>query len=370
MNTDVESIGQLTITQRAVLALGQQERETELIALAAKTVDIKTITNRDGYLQVKAARIALKNERVDLEKRAKVARDDATKFSKAVIAEEKRLIGLVEPEESRLQSIEDVWDAAIEAEKERLIQEEMARVKLLQDRIDQLRNPIWTAASASSFLLERLLELEQVEIDASFEELEQQARDAKDAGLKRLVDLYDAALAREAEQEKLQAEREELARLRAEDAERARVAREAQAKADAEAKAERERLEAAARQEREAEAAYMKAERDAEFARIAADRADNEKFAADRRAQLDAEEAQARAAREVEDARMAAERAEIAKREEAVRSAEAQRPVRGARGRIPSGQDLVELVAKTYQVTPKVALGWLLKIDWTQEKAA
>jgi hypothetical protein len=115
------------VSVRAAKALAMQDRETELVELAASTADITAITNPDGYKQVRSARLVLKNLRVDIQNAGKQAREDATAFQKAVIAEEKRLIKLIEPEETRLEALEVAEDERIAAVKQAEIDAEAAR---------------------------------------------------------------------------------------------------------------------------------------------------------------------------------------------------------------------------------------------------
>src|SRR5574337_24703 len=118
----------LTVAERAAIAIGAPAYEIALVDLVKESASLVQIKDKSGYQQAHSARMRLKGTRVEIQKRAKDAREDAQAFSKAVIAEEKRLIALVEPEEDRLQGLQDVWDAAREAEKQARIQAEEARV--------------------------------------------------------------------------------------------------------------------------------------------------------------------------------------------------------------------------------------------------
>ncbi|MGR3504901.1 MAG: hypothetical protein ACU0B7_03410 [Paracoccaceae bacterium] len=86
-------------------------KEAELRTLAdnCQSIDIKDLKT------VRDCRISLKNARVEITKTGKAMRDDATKFSRAVIAREKELIAIIEPEEQRLQKIEA--EAKLQAER-------------------------------------------------------------------------------------------------------------------------------------------------------------------------------------------------------------------------------------------------------------
>ena len=93
---------ELTVQARAAVALGSSKAEAELVELASKSKAIIAITNNDGRTECHTAAMVAKDARVNIEKAGKAAREDATAFSKAVIAEEKRLVDLIAPEEKRL----------------------------------------------------------------------------------------------------------------------------------------------------------------------------------------------------------------------------------------------------------------------------
>jgi hypothetical protein len=131
---------ELTMPQRVAVLLRSAEREATLKEMAGKSVTITTITNLAGYQQCHAARMVLKNQRIIIEKDGKAARDEANKFRAAVIAEEARLIGLIDPEESRLQAIQDAWDNEQKRIKEAKEEAERQRVAGIQARITRITN--------------------------------------------------------------------------------------------------------------------------------------------------------------------------------------------------------------------------------------
>lgn len=339
----------LTVQQRAVVALGYDaEKEKQLTDLALKTADIVTITNKDGREQVHAARMALKNTRLEIQRIGKQARDEATKFSKAVIAEENRLIALIEPEETRLQTVQDAWDAAREAERQAAIAAEQKRVADLHERVAELRGcRMLSPTSGSALIAEHIADVERITVDDSFQEFEQQAAEAKAAGLAWLRELHAKALEHEAEQARLKADREELARLRkAEEerqtSERARIAEEQRIAREAiEAEAARNAEEM--RKQREAQEAAALAER----ARIA-----NE--------QLALVEAQNAFQRQQDEARKAREQEEAARAEKA----------RLASLKRPTDAELVGVLAMHYRAPEAMVIGWLSATNWKKAKAA
>jgi len=367
----------LTVVERAQKALVIKQTEDDLKALAAKTADITTITNADGRQQVHAAYMVLKNERIDIQKRGKEARDEATKFSKAVIAEEDRIIGIISPEEDRLQKLRDDWDDAREAEKQAKIAAEQRRVADLQERVAELRaNRMLSPTLGSDLIAEHISDLEGSAVDDSFEDFREQAELAKADGLKWLRDLHAAAVAHEAEQARIKAEREELARLRSEQAERDRLAEiERKALADkqaAEAAAERARI---AEEERQAKAA-----RDAESAKHAEElrvmRVAQQQAAEAERKRIAEEEASAKALRDAEAKKLADERAEFERQQaEARRVKEEQERVQREQARLasikkPADDELLGVLAKHYNVPATKVVEWILAMDLSKDIAA
>lgn len=366
-----KEIAELSVEQRAIKALGQEGRDDELKALAAKSTHIVEITNPDGYEQVHGARMELKSARCEIQRLGKTAREDATKFTKAVIAEEKRLIGLIEPEEERLQKLQDEHDAAIEAEKQAKIEAEQQRVIAIQSRIkdmsgliDLIKRNNFTAAQ----LEEHMLDLGRLLIDDSFEEFEEEARITKTETLKAAQEYLVAAQKREHEQALLKAAREELEKQRAED-ERLRKEIESrraeeQKRLDAEAQAEKAHQAEELRREREKIEAQRLAERD----KLLEER---RKFEQEKAA-LEAEQRAAREAREAEDAeraRVAAEakrvedeRIEAERQERESKEAEDAERARIAAIQQPSLDEILDVLANHYRVPRERALAWLESI--------
>lgn len=105
---------------------------TELTVLADKykSLIISGPDDKDGYEAVKSARIELVHTRTDLAKKGKLLRDEANKFSKAVIEKEKELIAIIEPTEKELAEKQKVIDDL------RLAQ---ARMQVLPDRQAKLK---------------------------------------------------------------------------------------------------------------------------------------------------------------------------------------------------------------------------------------
>jgi hypothetical protein len=235
----------LSVPERAVLALGYNElTRQELAELAAKNAHIVEITNDDGRKQADRARLDLRAARIEIKRKGKLAREDATAYSKAVIAEEDRLVALVEPEEDRLAALVGAFDAKIEAEKQAKILAEQQRTERLTLAVETIRRFVDLPVNPDpQTVLDRIAVAESVVIGPAFEEFEQQASDAKGATLHYLRQQHEAAVERVAAAEQARKNAAELEALRAEKA--ARDKADAEKKA-ADEKAERERQAAAA----------------------------------------------------------------------------------------------------------------------------
>lgn len=275
---------ELTLPQRAAVALGAAEHEKKLALMAEEAKTITEIKNKDGREQCHSMMMSLKNARITIEKTGKAAREDAQAFANAVIAEQKRLIAITEAEELRLQGLRDQWDADREAERLAKIEAERKRVEAIRARINELERTPLLVVGQPSVVIDRIIQsFIDEQIDESFEEFLPEAQaahakslqalqDAMQAAIKAEVEAAERARQQEAEAARLKAEREELARLRAEaEARRAedeRIAAEKRAAEEAAMQAERDRL-AAERAELERQQAEINAAREAEERRIA-----------------------------------------------------------------------------------------------------
>ena len=206
----------LTVTERAALAVGTAAHEIKLAELVKTAKTITAITNKDGYTEAHATRMTLKNTRLAITSTSKEAREDAQKFSKAVIAEEARLIAIIKPEEDRINTLQEAWDAQIEAEKQRKIDEERARVQGIKDAIGAIQRYPLDAVGKSSEAIKAFIEscADVVVTEEIFAEHTAFAAMAKADALTALAALKDTAIAQEAEQERVRLERIELEALR------------------------------------------------------------------------------------------------------------------------------------------------------------
>lgn len=205
----------LTVAQRAAVALNAPEHERKLKELATKSTAIVAIRDAASYQECHGARMTLKRTRIDIERLGKTARDDAQAFAKAVIAEEKRLIGIIAGEEERLGDLQGAWDAKIEAEREAKRQAEAARGARISGEIDAMRRiPILLVGAKSPKIEQRIAELQAREIDAAtFEEFTAQAATVKSEVLEAMGTMLAAARAAEEEARQLAEQKANEARL-------------------------------------------------------------------------------------------------------------------------------------------------------------
>lgn len=213
--------------------------EAELTSIVAET---QKVTEESGMEIVKETRTKLVKARRRIEVTGKAMRDDANKFAKAVIAREKELVAIIEPEELRLKNIEAEVErrAVLEARKQALPVRIAALdsigdgVECNEDMLLEMDDNAFTLYKA-----ERITAWQEIQTERIAEE-------------QRKLDEEKARIAREQELEEAKkraaAEAEERAKLEAD--ERIRAAE--QAKADAEKRA-KEAEWRAAREKQEAE---------------------------------------------------------------------------------------------------------------------
>jgi len=203
----------------------------ELNALATqyRNLAIAGVEDKEGYERVHKARMELVRTRGDITRAGKALRDDANKFSKAVIEKEKELVGIIEPVEKDLKAKQE----AIDEEKERA-----RRVVLLPDRRAKLAE-IGEIVSDDDLLGMSVEDFSvffnsRKELYLERKEATLRAEEQRMAEEKRLVE--EAKLAEQHAKER-EAELEQARKEATEKAEREAVVR---AEQEAKAKAERE----------------------------------------------------------------------------------------------------------------------------------
>ena len=263
----------LSLPQRAAVELGTSEHETKLRELVKSSSDIIAVVDVAGREQAHRIGMNLKGARVAIEKVGKAAREDATAFSKAIIAEEKRLIAIAEPEEERILLLRDGFDAKEKARKDALIAQERARVDGIKSIINEAYRFEIDLSLSSPEIGMMIEDLEDHHPEsapgAPFAEFLPDAISAYTSMLNTLNGLESKARAKEAAEANARAEREAEAKRVADEAAELKLERENLARERA------EHTEKIMEQERQAKAVIVeqrrieqeeKAARDREFA--------------------------------------------------------------------------------------------------------
>lgn len=238
---------------------------------------------------VREKRIEFKKARVNIEKTGKALREDALKFQRDVIAKEKELIAIIEPEETRLAAIE---------EEAKVLAIRKERIEKLPARKERLSKIAHFEPVSDDFLLE----LDAVQFEAFFNDATARSNEHQ----RRL----DEEKARAAEEARLEAARKDQERIDAEN-EAKRIEQE---KKDAELRAREDAIKAEEQRiahEKEVREAEERAKRETEerMKREAEEKAAREKAEAEAKAKAEAE-AKAKA-----EAEAAAEKARREKQE-------------------------------------------------------
>ena len=264
----------LTVTARAALALSSEQTRKDLKELVAKSVNIKEVKNTAGRDECHGAAMALVKARTTITKTGKAAREDAAAFQKAVIAEEKALIAITEPEETRLLALRDAWDQARAAEKAEAERIELERITRIHLRIADIREAGNLALQCrTSAMVESLIEKMTGQQLDGFDEFTEEAENTRTATLARMSEISHIKFTEEQERARIKAEQEaEAARLALERAELERQRQEA-AEAERIAAQERAEQEAKAQAARKADEAAAQAILDAETLRLTDKRA-------------------------------------------------------------------------------------------------
>ena len=207
----------LAPADRAMIVLSSSTTEAQLRGMVQDAASITDVINPDGREQAHRMGMKLRTARTTIEKVGKAARDDANAFSKAVIDEQKRLIGITEGEERRIMGLRDAYDAKIEAEKEAIRKAEADRVRVIQDKIAQIMEMPrqMVNATADEIAIEREALAQFTPSEDEFQEFVKSCGDARSFAMAELEKLHAGAVARETAAAALA---EERARL---DAERA-----------------------------------------------------------------------------------------------------------------------------------------------------
>jgi colicin import membrane protein len=340
MATDIEQV---------TTALAEYDKVGAGLALLEKTYGgvLFDVETPKGMELAKAARQVLRAPRYEIERIRKAAKAPLLAIGKRLDAEAARItteiMKLEDPIDQQIKNEED----RKERERQAKIDAENARIAGITARIEAIRNMPVTATGKSPDEVQAILErAATIEIDASFAEFESQAATAKLTTVAALQGIHAERVAFIAEQARLEADRKELARLRAEQEARERTEREAREHAQAQ---QQEEL----RRQRE---------------QLERERAEQERAAQVERARLAEQERQQREATAREEARIAADREQLRKDQEAACTPPpAPKPPVAATTR-PSDEQIAAVVAEYFGVEPKVACEWLA--DFGMEDAA
>lgn len=240
-------MNEVSVVDRAKQALSIKYTESELSSLAKKFSDVSEIKDDDDYSLVKGACREFQSVRVSIEKAGKAARDDANKFSKAVISEQKRLLGIIVPEEDRLKELRN---KAVREAAEKLKNEE-ARKDAIHNNIAVIRAYSEDLFGMNSDEIKRILDIAlSVDISESeFQEFTDNATIAKNAVVTKLEAAYK-------ERKEFEVQKEASDKIAAEQA-----AQQAELdKKAAELKRQEEKLQAEKRAEEEKKLAEERAE--------------------------------------------------------------------------------------------------------------
>lgn len=318
------------------------------------------VDTADGLKDAKEARLAIRQPRYEVERIRKEAKAPILAIGRQLDAKAKEIT-------EALMALEEPIDTAIKheegrKERERLakIAAEQKRVEDIQERIAEIRGAVQAVTSvtglpSSAKVADFIGDVERIAVDDSFMEFRPQAEDAKTATLATLRQMHAAAVEREAEQERIKAERAELERLRAEQAkreaeERQRLEAEAakeRARIEAEQAKERAAREEQARKEREA----LEAQRKQQEAERKAIEAENRRLAEERAALERAQAEERRKAEAAERKRLAEEAAERKRKEEAEKAAR--------KAKFPGEQAIVDALCEHFGVPVEVVMKWL-----------
>lgn len=316
------------------------------------------VTTTKGMEAARKGRAELRSLRVNLEATRKTVKEEV--LVRGRLMEEVLVRGrLIDSEAKRinaeLEALEDPIDEQIKAEEkaERERKErERERVAAIQDRIATLGMTAASMAGKNSDEIYTAIQSVAAEeiSDALYAEFIEKAKACQDAALARLRQMHTAALAHETEQHRMQIERAELDRLRAEQEQRDRETLErAQAEQrarDAEVLAARAKIEA---EERESRARIEAQEREAQAKRDEQDRIAAEKREAERK-ELEALRARVEATRREHEERERKAREEIEAKERAEREAKdaQEREQRRQEAELMDGMQMLETFVERY----------------------
>ncbi len=262
------------------------------------------VATKDGMALAVKGRAELRGYRIDLEKERVRIKAPALERCRLIDTEAKRITGELVALEDPIDGLIKAEEGRKEAERQAKVAAELERTTAIQARIAEIRNePAMMAGKSSGAIQSSIDDISAQDVAPWAQEFAEQALAITAATIAQLSQMRDGAKAQEeaaaAEAKRIADERAELAKLRAEQEERARQAAEVERKQAAEESLRRQAIEAAERASRE------KIEAEERAARLAREEADRQAEAL-----REAERAKLRHEQELEAARLAAARAE------------------------------------------------------------
>lgn len=198
--------------------------ELKKIVALTSSITAYDLEDKKQLEVVKKNRISLRDARVAITKKGKEMREEAQSYAKQVIAKEKELVAIIEPEEERLQSIEDEAKKIVEMKRRKSVLPEKIQ-KLSDAKIEATEEFILTLGEFEflTFFNEKIEERNEREtarIEAEKIKIEEEKN--KIAREKEMKEREEKARIEERErmerQEKERKEREELNVLREKEA--------------------------------------------------------------------------------------------------------------------------------------------------------
>ena len=229
--TNLIKADEITKSVEGLTKFNQTVEELTKQVEATKDISVENLEDKNQIDRAKRARLDLRNIEIDIEKTGKSYRDIFTQANKQIMAKQKELLAITNPEIARLKEFEDKakWEA---------IRKE--RVLSLPQRKEKLES-LGEMVEDDLLSDEELLGLSDEGFNQYFANKVQEKADK----IKAQEDAKEAEQERQAELERVREETEKRVKQEAEDREKQRIAQEEQDKRDAEKKAkeEKERLE-------------------------------------------------------------------------------------------------------------------------------
>jgi hypothetical protein len=211
------ALAELPAERRAVIVLDSPKHELALRDLVKQSADITIVNSPDGREQAHRMAMNLRKARTTIDNRGKEVRDDANKFSRAVIAEVNRLLTISAAEEERIFALRDAYDAEQKRIAAEAAAKEAARVQGHKDTIaNMLALPVDMVNASAAELEDELAGIEELVMEGftALEEFAEEALQAAGTVRQTLTAMHAAAVAREqmaaqlAEQQRLLAEQQ------------------------------------------------------------------------------------------------------------------------------------------------------------------